>query len=293
MSGYAQFNDILAERHTVVHYDRWGTGLSDRERDDFSLETEVQVLRDVAEHLSFRRFAVMGPSRGGPVAVAFAHRQPQLVTHLILYGTGSGPLRDSKTWPPLRALMLANWPAATRAIAALSTPGCNGRDVEAFAALMQAAATPEMTIALRDASEQHDAQDLLADIKTPTLVLCRRGDPFVSPETARRLAGAIPGAKLELLDGEAHLYTVGDVAAIADRINAFTAGAGGGGRSAQLSPRETEVLQLVAEGCSNLAVAERLVLSVRTVERHLLNIYVKLGVRGRTEAASRWLSPQP
>ncbi|GAC1322763.1 MAG: alpha/beta fold hydrolase [Mycobacteriales bacterium] len=292
MSGYQQFNDVLAARHTVVHYDRWGTGLSDRDRDDFSLEAEVQVLTDVADHLGFRRFAVMGPSRGGPVAVALAHREARRVSHLILYGTGAGPLQDGRTWPPLRDLMLANWPAATRAIAALSTPGCNGRDVEAFAALMRAAATPEMTIALRDASEQHDAAGLLGAIRTPTLVMCRWGDPFVSPETARRLAGSIKGARLEMLDGEAHLYTVGDVKAIADRINSFTAGADGGGRSAQLSPRETEVLRLVAAGCTNGAVAERLVLSVRTVERHLLNIYGKLGVRGRTEAMAQWLSPR-
>lgn len=291
MSGYRQFNDAVAAQHTVVHYDRWGTGLSDRDRHDFSLKGEVQVLTDVADHLGLRRFALMGPSRGGPVAVAFAHRAARRVSHLILYGTGGGPLHDAQTWPPLRDLMLANWPAATKAIAALATPGCNGRDVEAFAALMRAAATPEMTIALRDASNQHDVSDLLGELRTPTLVMCRWGDPFVSAETARRLARSIKGARLEMLDGEAHLYTVGDVAAIADRINAFTAGARGGARSAQLTPREEEVLRLVADGCTNLAIAERLVLSVRTVERHLLNIYSKLGVRGRTEAMAHWLSP--
>lgn len=293
MSGYRQFNDLLGAQHTVVHYDRWGTGLSDRDRADFSLEAEVQVLTDLADHLDYRRFALMGPSRGGPVAVAVAHREARRVSHLILYGTGAGPLHDGTTWQPLRDLIRANWPAATRAIAALSTPGCNGRDVEAFAALMRAAATPEMTIALRDASQLQDATDLLDKIATPTLVMCRWGDPFVSPETARRLAGTIKGAKLEMLDGEAHLYTVGDVAAIANRINAFTGGAAGGGRSAQLTARETEVLRLVAAGCTNSAVADRLVLSVRTVERHLLNIYSKLGVRGRTEAMAHWLSPRP
>lgn len=289
MSGYRQFNDAVAAHHTVVHYDRWGTGLSDRERKDFSLEADVQVLTDVAEHLGLRRFALMGPSRGGPVAIAFAHRCARRVSHLILYGTGGGPLHDEQTWPPLRDLMLANWSAATRAIAALATPGCNGRDVEAFAALMRASATPEMTIALRDASTQHDVSELLGTLRTPVLVMCRWGDPFISAERARQLAGSITGARLEMLDGAAHLYTVGDVGSIADRINFFTAGAHRGGRSAQLSPREEEVLGLVAEGRTNSAIAERLVLSVRTVERHLLNIYTKLGVRGRTEAMARWL----
>ena len=52
-----------------------------------------------------------------------------------------------------------------------------------------------------------------------------------------------------------------------------------------------QVLRLVAEGCSNAAVADRLVLSVRTVERHLLNVYAKLGVRGRAEAVAHWLGP--
>jgi pimeloyl-ACP methyl ester carboxylesterase/DNA-binding CsgD family transcriptional regulator len=293
MSGYREFNDALAERHTVVHYDRWGTGLSDWDRADLSLDGEVQVLSDLAHHLKFRRFALMGPSRGGPVAIAAAHRDARRVSHLILYGTSATGFMDAATWEPLRDLILANWPAATRAIAALSTPGCNGRDVEAFAALMRAAATPEMTVALRDASETYDVSAILEAIRTPTLVICRSGDPFGTPEAARRLAGNIPGAKLELLEGQAHLYTVGDVATLAGRITAFTAGAGGAGRSAQLSARETEVLRLVAAGCTNAAVAERLVLSVRTVERHLLNIYTKLGIRGRTEAAAYWFGPRP
>lgn len=292
-SGYQQFNDEVARHHTVVHYDRWGSGLSDRDREDFSLEAELQVLEDVADHLHLRRFALMGPSRGGPVAVAFAHRQPRRVSHLILYGTGGGPLHDAQTWPPLRDLMLANWPAATRAIAALATQGCSSHDVEAFARLMQAAATPEMTIALRDAAQEYDPAEL-RELRTPTLVLCRWDDPFVSAETARHLAGSIKGARLEMLEGEAHPYTVGNVVGVADRITTFTAGGGGGGgggASAQLTRRETEVLRLVAEGCSNLVVAERLVLSVRTVERHLLNIYNKLGVRGRTEAVAHWSRP--
>ena len=60
ISGYGPFYDVLAAHHTVVRYDRWGTGLSYRDRSDFSLEAEVQVAVDLADHLRLRRFAVDG-----------------------------------------------------------------------------------------------------------------------------------------------------------------------------------------------------------------------------------------
>jgi DNA-binding NarL/FixJ family response regulator len=52
-----------------------------------------------------------------------------------------------------------------------------------------------------------------------------------------------------------------------------------------LSNREQEVLTLLAQGLSNKEIAQRLYLSVRTVEGHLANVYGKLGVHSRTEAA--------
>ena len=57
-------------------------------------------------------------------------------------------------------------------------------------------------------------------------------------------------------------------------------------RPAGLTIREAEVLTLVADGLTNKAISERLYLSVKTVERHLLNGYVKLGVRNRSEATA-------
>jgi pimeloyl-ACP methyl ester carboxylesterase/DNA-binding CsgD family transcriptional regulator len=292
LSGHEDFLAALSEHHTVVQYDRWGTGLSERSRSDFSLGADVAVLRDVVDHLDLRRFALFGPSQGGPVAVALAHQEPRRVSHLIVYGQQASGFSSGETWAALRELILADWPVAARSIAAVATRGGAPGDVDAFAELLQAAANAETTVALQDAALQDEVDDLLGQLRVPTLVLHRREDRFVSAEEASRFAARIPAARLEFVEGEAHLFSVGDVESLADRVVAFTSGAHRA-PSAQLSPREAEVMGLVAEGYTNAEVAERLVLSVRTVERHLLNAYGKLGVRTRTEAAARWRGQEP
>jgi two-component system response regulator DegU len=57
-----------------------------------------------------------------------------------------------------------------------------------------------------------------------------------------------------------------------------------GGHAVPLTPREYEVLQLLAQGLDNAAIAEHLVVTKRTVQNHVSNIYGKLGVASRTEA---------
>jgi DNA-binding NarL/FixJ family response regulator len=61
----------------------------------------------------------------------------------------------------------------------------------------------------------------------------------------------------------------------------------------QLSPREMEILALVAEGCPNKEIAARLFISSTTVRTHLMHIYEKLHVRCRTEAAAKYFRSKP
>lgn len=288
LSGFDAFHGRLTARHSVVRYDRWGTGLSDRDRTDFSLDADVDVLADLVDHLRLRRFALLGPSHAGLLAVVYAHREPRRLSHLVLYGTRASALTRGDTWAAMRSLILADWPVAARSIAAVVTRGSEPDDVERFAELLMMAASPETMVALQDGAVDETGADLLAGIRVPTLVLHRRNDALVPSDGAIALAARIPGARLELLEGDAHVHSVGDSTGLADRICAFTAGSSRV-PAAHLSARESEVLDLVARGHSNADVAGRLVVSVRTVERHLLNAYRKLGVHGRTEAVSVWL----
>jgi len=292
LSGHDRFCAALARQHTVVLYDRWGTGLSDRDRTDFRIDADVEVLADLADHLKLRRFAIFAPSQGAPVGVGFAHRWPRRVSHLMLYGPELATPERLRTWTALRDLITANWPVAARSMAALVARGGAPTDIDTFTDLLMAAATPDMTVALRDAALQYDSYALLDTLQTRLLVLQRRGDGLVAHDAGSSIASRVADAQLAVLDGDAHVHTTGDVEALAARVLAFT---GGAARrpSAQLSDREAEVLELAATGRTNAEIAERLVLSIRTVERHLLNSYAKLGVRSRTEAAARWTAEAP
>jgi pimeloyl-ACP methyl ester carboxylesterase/DNA-binding CsgD family transcriptional regulator len=291
-SGFAAFERRIARNHTLICYDRWGTGLSDRERDDFSIEADLDDLVDVVDSLHLRRFAVFAPSHGGPVGIELALRYPQRISHLVLYATMSQGLIDKSAWEFFREFMLADadlsgGDLSARATAALVTKGGTTSDQDACVQLIKMSSSPETAVALMDRFLMRDRTLPLGEVRVPTLVLQRRDDAMIPAEEARTLASQIPGARLELIDGEAHIPFVGDGESVADRICAFTSGAVGG-PSAQLTPREAEILDLVAAGSSNAEAAQQLVLSVRTVERHLLNAYRKLGVRGRAEAAAQW-----
>jgi len=71
-----------------------------------------------------------------------------------------------------------------------------------------------------------------------------------------------------------------------EAVNSHTSGARREDRPSGLTPRETEVLQLVAAGKTNKEIASQLSVSIATVERHLANVYSKIGARGRTEATA-------
>jgi DNA-binding NarL/FixJ family response regulator len=114
-------------------------------------------------------------------------------------------------------------------------------------------------------------------------------------DEARLLASTIPGARLVPLESSNHILLRDEPAWAVFRYEVASFLEGDRGvpdaparedLSASLSPRELEVLRLAAEGQDNEDIARALTLSVRTVERHLHNVYAKLGIHGKSARAA-------
>jgi DNA-binding NarL/FixJ family response regulator len=127
-------------------------------------------------------------------------------------------------------------------------------------------------------------------VQARTLVVHARDDRVVPVEEGRLLAALIPDARLILLESSNHILLADEPAwhYFATELHAFIGSEipRPPAPVSDLSPRELEVMELVAAGLTNEAIADRLFLSVRTVERHLSNVYSKLGVSGKAARAA-------
>jgi pimeloyl-ACP methyl ester carboxylesterase len=76
----------LAREFTLVRYDARGNGLSDWDVGELSLDAWVSDLETVVDAAGLTRFPILALSQGCAVAIAFALRHPERVSHLVLYG---------------------------------------------------------------------------------------------------------------------------------------------------------------------------------------------------------------
>lgn len=282
---------------TIIRYDERGHGLSDWDVTDHSLEARVGDLTAVADHAGLDRFALMGMAQGGPPAITYAHRHPERVTRLLFYGSYAGAVSGgADTEDELQAfaaMIRVGWARPEhhfrRVFTSLMVPGATEEQMRWLDELQRVAASATTASTALVQRSRADCVDLLPGLDVPTLVLHSLRDQMNAFAAGRLLATRIPGARLVPLDSDNHIV-LGDEPAwsvLVDEVRRFVAPDGAPPSPAEaLSPREREVVALVAEGRSNEEVAEALVLSVRTVERHLQNAYVKLGVHGPSARAA-------
>ena len=216
----AFFDGVLPGR-LQVYYDKRGIGLSERNPPDFSLDALVSDLETVTDFLGLSEFVLFGPGDGGCVAVAYAARHPERVSHLVLYGAyrsleGTAPLLEG-----LLALMSVDWDLAAQAIAQVANPSAELEARNAIAPVIKSATACEDGIRMLRHALAFDVTPYLPRIRTPTLVMHRRGDRVVPFEAGRELAALIPTARFVPLDGDSHTFVLGDIAQIVDAVAAF------------------------------------------------------------------------
>jgi DNA-binding NarL/FixJ family response regulator len=172
----------------------------------------------------------------------------------------------------------------------LFVPGGSDEQLSWFDEAQRISTSPENAERIMTARFEIDVTELARQVTTPTLVLHSVGDRAIVFDAGRRLATLIPDAKFVPLESRNHVLLADEPAwpVFVDEVRSFL-GAHAPAVAHELpeiSNRERDVLELVAAGLSNEEIARRLFLSVRTVERHLSNIYCKLGVSGKAARAA-------
>jgi pimeloyl-ACP methyl ester carboxylesterase/DNA-binding CsgD family transcriptional regulator len=301
---WRHFLDELGRFATVIRYDERGFGLSDWNVDDFSLDTRVADLAAVLEAAGLTRFALMGMSGGSAVALAFAARQPARVSRLILYGTVCGippkfegdALVEEQTF---RNMIRVGWaredPDFRRVFTRRFIPDATEEQMRWFDELQRMSTSTENAVASRLGRQAVDVVDEIPNIKAPTLILQATGDRSTTFDNAVQVSALIRGSRLVAMDSRNHIILADEPSwpvfvkevrdFMAPEINR-TAVRPASDALSGLSARELDVLRLAADGQANDEIAVRLGLSVRTVERHLSNVYSKLGVTGKAARAA-------
>jgi pimeloyl-ACP methyl ester carboxylesterase/DNA-binding CsgD family transcriptional regulator len=290
--------DRLGDHYTVLRYDERGCGLSGAEAGELSVETWVADLTAVVDAAGFERFALLGVSQGAGIAVAYAARYPDRVSDLVLYGgyaRGRRRRGQGEQEEALVAAIRAGWtsddPAFRRVFAMLFLPHGTPTQMAWYDQLLRTTTPADTAVRLFRARGAIDVTAVAGTVEARTLVAHARGDRVVPVEEGRLLAALIPGARLVVLDGSNHILLADEPAweQFLSELETFLGSQGSPAQAAalsDLSPRELEVLQLVAAGLTNGAIATSLVLSERTVEHHLSNIYAKLGLSGKAARAA-------
>ncbi len=201
-----QFIEQLARKSMVIYYDKHGCGQSDRDRNTFSLESELLDLETVVDHLDLEEFSLFGASMSGPLSIAYAARHPKRVSRLILYGTYADGknLAPKKIQVAISTLIRASWGLGSKTIADIFIPDAKAEELQSLAEFQRLSSDAEVAAKLLELCYSIDVTEALPEIKIPTLILHRKEDKSSSIHNGRQLAGEIPDAPFKILTGTAH-----------------------------------------------------------------------------------------
>lgn len=291
---------FLADHFHFIRYDERGCGMSDWHARDLSFPRWIDDFDTIVEAARPPKpFILLGMSQGGAAAISYAARFPGNVSALILYGAyargwaGRESTESAQRYRAIVDLTRLGWgqnnPVYRQLFTSRFVPRATPEQIDWFNELCKRTTTPDVATQLLMERGEVDIRELLPKVTVPTLVLHAREDEVVPLSEGRSLASAIPGAEFVQLESRNHILLADEPAweRFKAEVLAFTgreAAAAEDPVFASLSPREREILQCVARGCTNAQIGAELFISDKTVRNHVTRIFEKLGVRTRAQA---------
>lgn len=297
---------LLTRRHTVIRYDFRGCGLSDRNPPEFSLPRYLDDFEAVAAAAGNDRFAILSMAGiGGAIAMEFAARHPDRVDRLVLIAPhrrgrlagGPGAEQVSESQARLKLVELG-WhdrnPAYVRLFSTLHIPDASPAEEEAYNELLRASTSPENAAASISAFWHVDVSDVIAKVRCRTLILHARGDLVIPFDEGRAVAASMADAQFEPLESRNHILLASEeawqqfVQALEGFLDRPAEHVGGGSDLLEeLTAREHQILELLAQGIDNRGIGSKLRIAEKTVRNQVSTIFSKLGVNSRAQAIVR------
>lgn len=207
--------ETLDRKNTLNRYDQRGTGLSSRDLVDADIDAFADDLMAVADANNLDRFPIFSASQAVPVAIRFAQRYPERVSGLVLYG-GYVKGRSLREAAPgdideetVIGLIRAGWGKAdspfVNAFSTLFLPDATPAQLASFVKMQTETISPENAARLRQIIDRFDVSEVLASIRTPTLIIHAISDAIQPVEQGRLLASEIEGARYVSLESRNHI----------------------------------------------------------------------------------------
>jgi proline iminopeptidase len=229
----------LAERAQLVHFDHRGQGRSARgPKETYTLENNVEDMEALRRHLGLDRIAVMGASYGGMVAMAYALRYQEHVSHLILVVTAA----SHRFLDRAKEIVAERGTERQRQVCERLWSGTFEDDAQLREYFEVMGPLYSLTFDPRRAAESrarttynHEAINVafggflrtfdltpgLPEIKVPTLVIGGRHDWICPPDLSEEIARLIPGADLRIFEQSGHSVRADEPQALLDAVAGF------------------------------------------------------------------------
>lgn len=290
---------VLARNSRYIQYDGRGSGRSERLVTDLSLDAMVRDLDAVLDAAQVGAADLIGFYHSVPTAIAYAARQPDRVRRLVLFGgstRGWGAMSAAGT-QALLSLIDHDWNTFVESATHAWLGWPDGESGRLAADWFRGATTPEVAREVLTIFSRVDVTSEAARVRQPALVLHRRDATVIPLAVSEELAATLPNGRLRILDGSSASLFFERQETVVREILAFFNDDGAASAPPRVArsaargsglptPRELEVLRLLAQGETNAQIAGALGISVHTVERHLVNLYRKIDARGRADATA-------